>query len=100
MTGTIERRLAILLRAGVIAASIVVGAGALWFLAVHGAEPAATHSRDDTGLIRAGILILIATPIVRVAFSVAAFARQGDRAYVAITATVFLILIYSMFLGR
>ena len=51
-------------------------------------------------MIRVGILILIATPIVRVGFSVAAFARQGDRAYAAITATVFLILIYSLFLGR
>ena len=100
MTGVIERRLAILLRAGIIAASVVVAAGALWFLVAHGAEPAASRSSADTGVIRVGILILIATPIVRVGFSVAAFARQGDRAYAAITATVFLILIYSLFLGR
>jgi hypothetical protein len=41
------------------------------------------------GLIQFGFLVLIATPVVRVAFSVFAFALQRDRTYVIITLIVF-----------
>jgi uncharacterized membrane protein len=112
-----ERRLADLLRAGVIAASGMVLGGALLFLVSHGAEPAdyATfhgepaelrnlggmlHSAlalDGRGVMQLGIAILIATPIARVAFSVGAFARARNARYVAITATVLTVLAYSMF---
>ena len=50
-------------------------------------------------MIQLGLLFLIATPIVRVGFSVFAFARQKDRLYVAVTLTVLAILIYSL-MGR
>jgi uncharacterized membrane protein len=49
------------------------------------------------GLIPLGLLLLIATPVARVAFSVVAFARQRDATYVAITFTVLALLLYSLF---
>jgi uncharacterized membrane protein len=54
---------------------------------------------DAESVIQVGILLLIATPIVRVAFCVVGFARQRDRLYVGISALVFLILIYSLLQG-
>jgi uncharacterized membrane protein len=47
------------------------------------------------GIIQFGILILIATPIARVAFSIYAFARQRDSVYVIITLVVLTALIFS-----
>jgi uncharacterized membrane protein len=48
------------------------------------------------GLIQLGLLLLIATPIARVAFSVAAFAVQGDWLYVVVTLIVLAVLMYSL----
>jgi uncharacterized membrane protein len=53
-------------------------------------------SLDPRGLIQLGILLLIATPIVRVAFTVFAFAYQRDWTYVAVTLIVLGLLIYSI----
>ena len=113
----VARHLGNLLRTGVMAAGAVVLAGALLFLAGHGAdradyaifhgEPAELRnlsgmlrsavSLDGRGVIQLGIAMLIATPIARVAFSVGAFARARDMRYVVITATVLAVLAYSMF---
>ena len=46
-----------------------------------------------------GILLLIATPVVRVAISVVLFAAQRDRRYVLITAVVLALLITSLMSG-
>jgi len=46
-----------------------------------------------------GLLILIATPVVRVAVTVLVFLEERDRIYVAITATVLIFLLLSFFLG-
>ena len=43
-----------------------------------------------------GLLLLIATPIARVAFSVAGFASERDWLYVGITLVVLGVLIYSL----
>ena len=51
------------------------------------------HSR---GLIQLGLLLLIATPVARVAFSIFGFAEEKDRMYVAFTVIVLLILLYSL----
>jgi uncharacterized membrane protein len=51
---------------------------------------------DAKSVIELGVLFLIATPIIRVAFCVVGFARQRDRLYVVISASVFVILIYSL----
>ncbi len=50
--------------------------------------------------IMAGLLLLIATPILRVAASVAAFAAQRDRVFAAIAAAGLLLLIIAFALGK
>jgi uncharacterized membrane protein len=51
-------------------------------------------------LIQLGLLLLIATPVARVAFSVAAFAMQRDRLYVVVALIVLAVLMYSLMGGR
>ena len=48
------------------------------------------------GLIQLGLVILIATPVARVVFSVIAFFFEKDRMYVVITLIVLLILSFSL----
>jgi uncharacterized membrane protein len=105
-----------LLRAGVLLSASVVLIGAILYLVRHGGspvefrvfqgEPADLRSlhgvvRDTIalrarGIIQLGLLILIATPIARVAFSIYAFAMERDRMYVIFTVIVFLILMFSI----
>lgn len=63
----------------------------VWQGVLHG-EPLA--------IISLGLLVLLATPVLRVIVSIVAFLLEGDRLYAAITALVLLILIASFFLGR
>lgn len=44
-----------------------------------------------------GLLLLIATPVIRVAVSIVAFAVEHDRRFVVITTIVLLILLFSIF---
>ena len=90
-----------MLRVGVSLAAIVVLAG--WVLCLfqaHGVLPdyhhfhgvpgppdriaplLVHHHLDSGSVIRLGILLLIATPITRVAFCVYSFAAQKDKIYV------------------
>jgi uncharacterized membrane protein len=50
-------------------------------------------------IIQLGILLLIATPVLRVIFSLVGFALEGDRKYVVITSIVLAILLYSLISG-
>lgn len=50
--------------------------------------------------ITLGLLLLIATPVLRVAVSVVAFAIEHDKLYVVITLVVLAILITSFILGK
>jgi len=52
------------------------------------------------GLIQLGLLLLIATPVARVAFSAAAFAMQRDRLYVVVALIVLAVLMYSLMGGH
>jgi uncharacterized membrane protein len=108
-----------LLRWGVMISAVVVLGGASVYLARYGStrpdysqfrgEPAALHSPSGIVLglthgssriwIQLGLLLLIATPVARVAFSVFAFLVEGDLLYVGVTMVVFTILIYSIFAG-
>lgn len=105
-----------LLRAGVVLAAVVVVAGAIIYLLRHGnalphyrvfqGEPADLRSVSGIladalalrgrGVIQLGLLLLIATPVARVAFSVVAFALQRDRMYVVVTLIVLGVLIFSL----
>jgi uncharacterized membrane protein YfcA/uncharacterized membrane protein len=51
-------------------------------------------------VITLGLLLLISTPVIRVAVSIAVFIFEHDRKYVAITFIVFAILLFSLFLGQ
>ena len=53
-----------------------------------------------TALLELGILLLIATPVARVAFLVGAFALERDRMYVGVSGLVLLILLYSIFFSQ
>ena len=99
-----------LLRAGVILAAAVVAAGGAWYLAVAGETRTAyaafhPHVRGLPSLatlplpqavILAGLLILIATPVARVVFSLIAFGLERDRLYLGFTVAVLAILLYSL----
>jgi uncharacterized membrane protein len=53
-------------------------------------------SFDPTSLIELGVIILIATPVSRVAISVFLFAAEKDELYVVVTAVVLVLLLFSM----
>lgn len=112
----LDRVIGTLLQAGVLAAAAVVLAGGVWLLAGAGyrapaygqfrGEPpelrsagavaaSITHPRPEI-VIQFGLLLLIATPVARVVFSLAAFALERDWTYVAITLIVLLVLAYSL----
>jgi uncharacterized membrane protein len=57
-------------------------------------------SGSSRGVIQLGLLVLIATPVARVILSLIGFARQRDRLYVAVSLTVLVLLLYSLFGGR
>jgi uncharacterized membrane protein len=69
------------------------------------ALPVSDFATIRTGLIearpiaiaQAGLLVLIATPVVRVMASVVAFVLERDRLYAAITLGVLTILLVSLF---
>ena len=111
-----EREISRMLRAGVSLAAVVVFIGALLYvLQAHGmapdyvhfhgiASPAdrippllVDHHLDSGNIIRLGILLLIATPIMRVAYCVYSFAAQKDKIYVVISSIVLSVLLYSFF---
>jgi uncharacterized membrane protein len=112
----IELLIGNLLRAGVVLSAVIVlasGAFYLWrfggstpdYSAFRG-EPAGLRSvsgivkglgaLDCRAFIQFGVLVLIATPVARVALSVFGFGAEGDRTYVAVSLIVLGILIFSL----
>lgn len=118
-----ERLAAMLLRLGVLASIAVVGAGLVLSLVRHPeylSDPtvlgrltapgaAFPHALNDVAgelgegrgraVVAAGLILLIATPVVRVAASVIAFLSQRDWAFAAITLAVLAVLVLSFALG-
>ena len=112
----VEQTIGALLRYGLIIAATVVSVGAIVYLYRHGSElPMYRLFRGEpadlrgiggivrgaaewrgTGLIQLGLLLLLATPVARVVFSILAFALQRDRFYVLVTVVVLAILLYSI----
>lgn len=54
---------------------------------------------DGAAIILLGVCVLIATPVIRVAFSAIAFLVEKDYLYVTITLIVLAIIVANMFLG-
>jgi uncharacterized membrane protein len=116
----IEQIIGNLLRIGVFLAGGFVLAGGVYYLARFGftrpdmsifhGEPADLRSvggivrralsGSARGMIQLGLLVLIATPVARVAFSIAAFWLERDWLYVLITGIVLSVLTFSLLGGR
>jgi uncharacterized membrane protein len=112
----VEELIGTLLRVGVTLSAAVVLFGGTVYLVRHGLAAPQYHvfvgeptdlrrlsgivkdalAFRGCGLIQLGLLLLIATPIARVAFSAAAFAIQRDRLYVVVTLIVLAVLICSL----
>ncbi|WP_315791187.1 DUF1634 domain-containing protein [Fischerella sp. JS2] len=112
----LEILLSHLLQYGVLLASSVVLFGGILYLLHHGAEPVqyqifhgepskfrspsgvavAVLSGSRRGIIQLGLLLLIATPILRVVVSLLVFVKQRNWIYVTITTLVLTALIYSL----
>jgi uncharacterized membrane protein len=115
----IEQLVGRLLQIGVMLAAAVVLIGGILYLARHGGEHASyavfrgepeslSTVRGVVGglasfaarnVIQFGLLLLIGTPIARVAFSIIGFAAERDRLYIGITALVLALLLYGLFGG-
>ena len=113
----VDRIIGNILQIGVAVAGTIVLAGGVLYLIhsgmgpanyrVFGAEPSQIHGigpilsgvarLDGRAVIQLGILALVATPVIRVLFSVFAFAVRRDRLYVPITLVVLGILLYGLF---
>jgi uncharacterized membrane protein len=105
-----------LLRTGVLLSALVVLLGASIYLFRYGRSPAdyrvfrgepvelrsirgiigQAFALRGRGIIQLGLLLLIATPVARVAFSVWGFAEERDKMYVTFTLIVLAILLYSL----
>jgi uncharacterized membrane protein len=105
-----------MLRFGVTLSALVVLAGGLLFLRhPWSAIPDYSHFRagdsslrtlsgivrgavrlSPRNIIQLGLILLIATPVARIAFCVVGFARQRSRLYVLISLTVLIILLFSL----
>ena len=116
----VEQLIGRLLQIGVLVAAAVVIIGAGLVFAQHGGKPVSyavfrgepgylrsisgiVHgalAMDSLAIVQLGLLLLIATPVARVAFTFVAFALQRDRMYMAITALVLALLLYGLLLGR
>jgi uncharacterized membrane protein len=117
--GDVARAVSRILRGGLLLAALITGVGGAVYLLRHGSDRVAydtfTGEPDELrtisgivsgasrgsapALVQVGVLLLILTPITRVAFSLLGFFLERDRRYMAITAVVLTILLLSLF-GR
>lgn len=109
-----------ILRGGVFIAMLVVLVGGVLYIYRHGHTIADYHTfkgvpgfvQNASGIIngiitfrgraiiQAGIILLIATPVIRVIFSAIGFMLEKDHLYTGITLIVLLIILISMFSGH
>jgi uncharacterized membrane protein len=83
----LERTIGIALRAGVTISSICLAIGLL--LALMG------NAGSADMLLRAGVIILLATPVARVIISIVEYVREHDWTFVVLTAIVLMELMAS-----
>lgn len=104
------------LRLGVILSSAIVLVGGIIYLVRHGHEQPSYGSftgvregldnlpgiwqgvleNKGMNIIQLGVVLLIATPIIRIAFSVIAFLLEKDYLYVVLTLVVLGVIMFSM----
>jgi len=109
-----------LLRSGVLLAATVVLAGGVLYIIRHGPESphysVFTGEPSDLrqlsgiigdaiafkarGIIQLGLLLLILTPVARVALAIFGFAIGRDRMYVVVSTVVLAILLFSLLGGH
>jgi uncharacterized membrane protein len=115
----IARYVSAILRGGLLMSAVITALGGVLYLMRHsgdtvaygtfvgeppqlrsvvGIAQGAAHG-DAPAIIQFGLLLLIATPIARVALALVGFYLERDRRYVAISAVVLIILVLSL-LGR
>jgi uncharacterized membrane protein len=102
------------LRGGVILSAAIILLGVVWFylqMAITG-RATLTYPTSVSGIVQGlvrgeplavvtlGLLILLLTPILRVAISILIFALERDWLYTVITLVVLIILLASLLLGR
>lgn len=114
----LEILIAQVLRVGVSAAGLLVAVGLIALIAAHRGVPApfhefvprhteishgiigvferSLHRHSARDLIDFGLLILIMTPVLRVAFSVVVFLYENDHMYVYFTLIVLVVLLFSI----
>ena len=116
----IERLIGLQLRFGVIIASLIVLIGGLIYLKQFGALAVphyhsfigtkagytslgeifkGVYTANAKGVIELGVVALIITPILRIAFSLVGFIIEKDKLYIWITLTVLAIMMASIFGG-
>ena len=115
----VEQVVGNLLRIGVLVAAAVAMAGGIAVLLQHGSRLAdygtfagetaeftsiggivrGVLALDSRAVVQLGLVLLIATPIARVVFSLVAFLLQRDRLYVVITSVVLAVLVFSLVFG-
>ncbi len=116
----LEKEVGFVLRFGVILAAAVTAVGGLLSLLHHGLDVPDFHAfrsesselRSVGGILAAaatfrpraivqlGLLLLIATPIARVALAGAVFLRNRDWVYVGISVLVFGLLLFGLITGK
>jgi uncharacterized membrane protein len=116
----IEQFIGLQLRYGVIISSLIVLFGGIIYLSQSGQlQLPAYHQFTGTrggytsfgeiwkgtigmrakGIIQLGVVILIATPILRIAFSLIGFVLEKDKMYILITTIVLTVMMVSIFGG-
>jgi uncharacterized membrane protein len=105
-----------LLRAGVLLAAATVFAGGVLYLVRHHADATNYHtfvagtpnSRSVSGIVRSaadgnsaaiieiGLVLLILTPVARVAVAIVGFLLERDRLYAVVSLIVLVILAFSL----
>jgi uncharacterized membrane protein len=113
--------LGVVLRSGVFLSGAIIAIGIALFIANHSLDDASAYltynpsitphgnfpvslpsitsgllSLDSSSIIQLGFLVLLATPVARVALSLFLFAAERDRKFVYLTAAVLLILLFSI----
>ncbi len=116
----IQQAIGGLLRMGVVVAAAVTCVGGALLLMQHGSDPVAhttfqgepaalesirsivrgAFAFNGDAIAQLGILLLISTPVARVALTLGAFALQRDRKYVVITSIVLALLLYALAFGK